>query len=133
MTQEELVRRCAYAVAVVTGVDPAAHTHVIKGDDDLQKARKLWVHLVAIECGVNHSQAARLLARNRETIIINLREVADWRDAESHPRAGAALDDALESMGDALHALLGSSIAAAQALPTPIERSRINRRRAMEG
>lgn len=129
LSPEELVRRCSYAVAVVTGVDPFERRHETKGDDGLQIARKLWVHLLASEFGISHSEAARMLARHRETIIISLREIEDWRDAELHPRGGRVLDEALDRIGDALRGLVENGQAATAAMPTPIERSRINRSR----
>lgn len=132
LSQEEIVRRCAFAVAVAIGVDPFERRHETRGDDALQKARKLWVQLVAVECGMSNAEAARCLARNRETIIINLREVEDWRDADMHRRA-EMLDDGLEDMGAALRQLLNGARLVEDACPNPIERSRINRRRALEG
>lgn len=130
LSSEELVRRCSYAVALVTGVDPWERRHELKGDDGLQIARKLWVHLLACEFGVSHSEASRILARNRETIIISLREIEDWRDAELHPRGATALDNALEVIGEALKSLVEHGQVATEAMPTPIERSRMNRLRA---
>lgn len=129
LSPEELVRRCSFAVAVVTGVDPWERRHELKGDDELQIARKLWVHLLACEFNVSHSEAARMLARNRETIIISLREMEDWRDAEMHPRGGQALDRALDQIGEALRGLVENGQIATAAIPTPIERSRMNRQR----
>lgn len=124
------MRRCSYAVAVVTGVDPWAHRNEVRVDDHIQIARKLWVHLLASEFGINNSEAARMLARSRETIIINLAEMEDWRDAELHPRAGAALDAALDAIGEALRGLMETGQVATASMPTPIERSRIARARA---
>ncbi len=124
------MRRCAYAVAVVTGVDPHERRHELRGDDGLQIARKLWVHLLACEFGISHSEAARMLARKRDTIIISLQEIEDWRDAEMHPRGGQALDQALEAIGEALRGLVENGQIATAAMPTPIERSRMNRLRA---
>lgn len=132
LSQEDIVRRCAYAVAVATGIDPFERRHEVKGDDGLQVSRKLWVQLVAVECGMSNAEAARLLARNRETIIINLREMEDWRDGEMHKRA-EMLDDGIDRVGDALRALLNGAVLIEGAFPSPIERSRINRRRAAEG
>lgn len=129
LSAEDLVRRCSYAVAVVTGVDPYARRNETRGDDALQIARKLWVQFVAAEFGMSNSDAARMLARNRETIIINLAEIEDWRDAEMHPRAGELLDCALDTMGECMRSLLQSGMEAARAVPTPIERSRMNRKR----
>lgn len=133
LSAEDLVRRCAFAAAVVTGVDPYVRRNEVKGDDALQIARKLWVQFVAAEFGMTNSDAARMLARNRETIIINLAEIEDWRDAELHPRAGALLDCAIETMGEAMRSLLQSGLEAARSVPTPIERSRMNRSRAQRG
>lgn len=130
LSQEEIVRRCAYAVAVATGVDPFEFRHETKGADWLQRARKLWVQLVAVECGMSNAEAAMALARNRETVIINLREFEDWRDPDMHRRA-EMLDDGVEAMGDALRALLNGAALVEGGMPTPIERSKINRRRAM--
>jgi len=124
---EDLVRRCSYAVAVVTGVDPFEHRHEVKADDRVQIARKLWVHLLSAEFNISRSDAARMLARNRETIIINLAEMEDWRDAELHPRGGRQLDQALDDMGEALRGLMDTGQLATEAFPTPIERSRIAR------
>ena len=127
LTPEELVRRCSYAVACVTGVDPFERRHEVKGDDDLQIARKLWVYSISQVFGIPTSEASRLLARNRETIIINLAEIEAWRDPSLHPRAGRMLDDALSTLGDALRPLMESGQIAAIAFPTPIERSRMRR------
>lgn len=133
LSQDDLVRRCAYAVAVAIGVDPYERRHEVKGDDALQKARKLWVHLVAIELGMSNAEAARTLARKRETVIINLREIEDFRDPELHGRA-QMLDDGLNAMGDALRSLMAGAGLVEGGLPSPLERSRINRRRlALEG
>lgn len=128
LSQEDLVRRCAYAVAVVTGVDPYEHRNEIKGDDALQISRKLWVHLLAAEFGMSNAEAARMLARKRETVIINLGEVEDWRDRDMHPRAGDSFDRALDQIGEALRGLVDSGMIAASSAPTQIERSRIRRR-----
>lgn len=117
-------------MAVVTGVDPFERRNELKGDDALQISRKLWVHLLACEFGMSHSEAARYLARNRETVIINLAEIEDWRDAEMHPRGGDAFDIAVDQVGAILRGLVEHGAAAASAAPTPIERSRMNRRRA---
>lgn len=127
LSPEELVRRCSYAVAVVTGVDPYERRNETKGDDELQLARKLWVFAISQVFGIPTSEASRLLARKRETIIINLAEIEDWRDPSMHPRAGRMLDDALTNLGDALRSLMESGQIAAIALPTPIERSRMRR------
>lgn len=133
LSQDDLVRRCAYAVATATGVDPFERRNETKGDEALQKARKLWVQLVAIECGLSNVEAARALQRNRETVIINLREMEDWRDPEMHRRADM-LNDALDGMGEALRSLLSNALMAEEAFPSPVERARINRRRvALEG
>lgn len=129
MEETEIVRRCAFAVAVATGVDPYDHQDVVRGDDQLQVARRLWAHLVAVEFGINHTQAARLIDRTRRSVIINLSEIADWADPEMHPR-GNQFGWALENMGEALRALLHEGLAVAKAAPTPIERSKINRKRA---
>lgn len=126
---EDLVRRCSYAVAVVTGIDPFEHRHEVKGDEGLQIARKLWVHLLSAEFNISKIDAARMLARNRETIIINLSEMEDWRDAELHPRGAVMLDRALDEMGEALRGLMDTGQIATGAMPTPIERSRIARMR----
>ena len=129
MEREELVRRCAYAVAVATGVDPfASMDDRTRSDDSVQIARKLWAQLVVTVLGVNHTQAARLLNRHRETVIINLTEVMDWADPEMHPR-GNQFGVALDEMSEALAQLLSGALATARAAPTPIERSKINRKR----
>jgi len=130
LSTEELMRRCAYAVAVATGIDPYERRHEVRGDDEQQIARKLWVHLLATEFNVSRSEAARMLARKRDTIIISLSEIEDWRDAELHPRGGQAFDRALESIGEALRGLVENGQIATAAAPTPIERSRMNRLRA---
>lgn len=129
LSPEELVRRCSHAVAVVTGVDPWEHRNDTHVEDKVQIARKLWVHLLASEFGMSRAEAARMLARRRETIIINLAELEDWRDSELHPRAGRALDEALDAMGAQLRCLMESGAIATSAMPTPIERSRIARAR----
>lgn len=128
LSAEDLVRRCSYAVAVVTGVDPFERRHETRGDDALQIARKLWVHLLAAEFSMSHSEAARMLARSRETVIINLAEIEDWRDEEMHPRAGSTFDASLDEIGAVLRQLVESGAVAASAAPTPIERSQIRRR-----
>lgn len=117
-------------MAVVTGVDPFERRHEVKGDDGLQIARKLWVHLLACEFGMSHSEAARMLARKRETVIVSLGELEDWRDTELHPRGGRDLDKALDNIGEALRGLVENGVVATAAMPTPIERSRMNRVRA---
>lgn len=133
LSSEDLVRRCSHAVAVVTGVDPYEHRNEVRVDDKVQIARKLWVHLLASEFSMSNSEAARMLARSRETIIINLSEMEDWRDAELHPRGGAVLDEALDTMGAALKGLMETGQVATEAMPTPVERSRIARTRNMRG
>lgn len=133
LCSEDLVRRCSYAVAVVTGVDPWERRHELKGDEALQIARKIWVHLLAAEFGMSNVEAARMLARSRETIIINLAEMEDWRDSELHPRAGRQLDQALDAMGEALRGLVETGQIATASIPTPIERSRIARHRSQRG
>lgn len=129
LSSEEIVRRCAYAVAIVTGVDPYEYRNEVRVDDGVQIARKLWVHLLASEFSMSNAEAARMLARRRETIIINLAEMEDWRDQELHPRGGAALDRALDEIGAALTGLMTTGQVATASMPTPIERSRIARMR----
>ena len=129
MSEDEVVRRCSYAVAVLTGVDPFAHRHILKGDDELQKARKLWAQFVAVDMGIPVTQAARVLARSRETIIINLQEIQDWRDHELHPR-GRMFDEAMENVSEAIRLMLHGADQLANAAPSPVERSRMNRRAA---
>lgn len=119
-------------MAVATGVDPYERRHELRGDDELQRARKLWVHLLACEFGISHSEAARMLARSRETIIISLRELEDWRDVGLHPRGAVALDRAIDGIGEGLRGLVENGQIAAAAMPTPIERSRMNRMRGAE-
>lgn len=114
-------------MAAVTGVDPFERRHELKGDDALQIARKLWVYAISQVYGIPTAEASRLLARKRETIIINLAELEEWRDPAMHPRGAKMLDDALSNMGDALRSLVESGQIASIALPTPIERSRMRR------
>lgn len=118
MSPEQIVRLCAHVVGIATGVDPHDRRRERKGDAQLQIARKLWVQMVVIECGINRVQAARLCDRARETIDDDLREIDAWRDQ-------AALDESLERYGEAVRALIEHAHAIASSLPSPRDRYRM--------
>lgn len=117
MTQEEIIRRCAYAVAVATGIDPHECMGERKGDSDLQLARKLWIQLVCVECGVPRKKAASLCNRARSAVIYDLHEVEEWRDDE-------VFDQVAERFGAAVRALIEHAFAVKEASPGRAERYR---------
>lgn len=117
LPRSEIVRICALAVAAAVNVNPYERRHEFKGDGKLQVARKLWIHMVVVECGIAQAEAERLCTRNRKTIEDDLKEVEMWRGSPE-------IDGAIESIGCDVRSLLASAQRLRTSIPSQHERYR---------
>lgn len=83
LPEEEIVRICALVVSTATGIDPLACREQRKGNDKLQYARALWIHLIVCEMGISRGRASYLCDRSFESIDRYLAEIEEWRSDEA--------------------------------------------------
>ncbi len=82
LPEEEIVRICALVVSTATGIDPLACREQRKGNDKLQYARALWVHLIVCEMNISRGRCSYLCDRSLESIDRYLTEIEEWRSDE---------------------------------------------------